>query len=127
MKNGENGKTLLRESLLEGGRLSHAWIFSQIEAGEDRLWDQLYYTEYAKLSIAVVASDRSLTAVERSCDNYLMETLQGIKYVSFGAEVLIAFLQAHEYEVRNLRIILAGKAAGLSVATIRERIRDSYV
>lgn len=127
MKNGENGKALLRESLLRGGKLSHAWLLSQFAAGEDALWDKLYYTEYEKLSVLVAASDKTLTAVERSCDNYLMQTLKEIKYVSFGAEVLIAFLQAHEYEVRNLRIILAGKAAGLSVNTIRERIRDSYV
>ena len=40
---------------------------------------------------------------------------------------MVAFLAAHEYEVKNLRILLSGKEAGIAVATIRERIRDSYV
>ena len=49
------------------------------------------------------------------------------KFVPSGLEVMIAFLAAHEYEVKNLRILLSGKEAGIPVATIRERIRDSYV
>ena len=127
MKSGESGRTLLREALLSGGAFSQDFLLSLFEAGEDVLWDRVYYTEYGKLSEAVAATDRSLTAVERSADNFLMEHIREAKYVSYGAEVLIAFLQAHEYEVRNLRIILAGKAAGLSAETIRERIRESYV
>ena len=127
MRSGEIGNILLGESLIAGGKLSRTWILSQFALGEKVLWKQLLYTEYEKLAEAVAATEATLTAIERSADNFFMEKLKEVKYVSYGAEVLIAFLQAHEYEVRNLRIILAGKAAGLSVNTIRERIRDSYV
>jgi len=127
MKLGESGRMLLSASLLSGGRLSHAQLLSWFEAGESVMWDRLYYTSYGKLSEAVAASDRGLTAVERSADDFWMAHVREAKYASFGPEVLIAFLQAHEYEVRNLRIILAGKTAGLSQETIRERIREGYV
>ena len=41
--------------------------------------------------------------------------------------VLIGYLLGSEYEVRNLRILLAGLEAGLPAATLRERMRESYV
>ena len=39
----------------------------------------------------------------------------------------IGYLLGSEYEVRNLRILLAGLEAGLPAATLRERMRESYV
>ena len=42
----------------------------------------------------------------------------------FGAEIAIGYIVALEYEVKNIRIILAGKDAGLSPEVIRERLRD---
>ncbi len=127
MKLGESGRMLLEETLLEGGEISHASLLSWFAEEETLMWDRLYYTDYGKLAEAVAATDRSLTAIERSLDQYWMTHIREAKYVSFGPEVLIAFLQANEYEVRNLRIILAGKTAGLDAATIRERIREGYV
>ena len=53
--------------------------------------------------------------------------LKEAKYINFGAGVLAAFYYAREYEVKNIRIILAGKRAGQDSDTIRERMRDSYV
>ena len=40
---------------------------------------------------------------------------------------LIGSLLGSEYQVRNLRILLAGLEAGLPAATLRERMRESYV
>ena len=127
MQSGEAGKLLLCDAWIDGGFLPYETLQEWFLAGEEMLWDRLYYTEYSKLASAVASSDRSLTAVERCCDNYRMEEIRSAKYVPYGAEVIIAFLLAHEYEVRNLRIVLAGKEAGIAPATLRERIRDSYV
>jgi vacuolar-type H+-ATPase subunit C/Vma6 len=41
--------------------------------------------------------------------------------------VLAAYLVATEYEVKNIRVILASKDAGLSGDVIFERLRESYV
>ena len=127
MKSGEMGRLLLENALIAGGLISFADLKAWFSVGEDFLWDRLYYSEYDVLASAVSASDGSLTAVERCLDNEWMRQIRSVKFVSYGAEVAIAFLQAHEYEVRNLRIILSGKEAGLATETLRERIRDSYV
>ena len=127
MKSGEMGRLLLENALIAGGLISFADLKAWFSVGEDFLWDRLYYSEYDALASAVSASDGSLTAVERCLDNEWMRQIRSVKFVSYGAEVAIAFLQAHEYEVRNLRIILSGKEAGLATETLRERIRDSYV
>ena len=47
--------------------------------------------------------------------------------VPYGPPPLIGYLLGSEYEVRNLRILLAGLEAGLPAATLRERMRESYV
>ena len=47
--------------------------------------------------------------------------------VSFGAEVPAGYLVGVETSVKNIRIILAAKDAGLSSDVLRERIRESYV
>jgi V/A-type H+-transporting ATPase subunit C len=56
-----------------------------------------------------------------------MALVKETKFIPLGLEVMVAFLAAHEYEVKNLRILLAGKEAGIPTQTIRERIRESYV
>ncbi len=127
MKNGEMGKLLLGQALLEGGMLPLSQLRAWFEGGETYLWERLGYSTYPALAKAVSESDGSLTAVERSLDNAWMREIKGAKFVAYGPEVLIAFLLAYEYEVRNLRICIAGKRAELPAETIRERIRESYV
>ena len=41
--------------------------------------------------------------------------------------VLTAYFYAQEYAIRNIRIVIAAKKAGLSPQIIHERIRTSYV
>jgi V/A-type H+-transporting ATPase subunit C len=91
------------------------------------LWAKLRSTDYLTLSERVEQSDGSLTAVERIADNFWMDMIRETKFIPVGLEVMVSFLLAHEYEVKNLRIVLAGKEAGIASETIRERIRDSYV
>ncbi len=127
MNRGYAGRAFLQDALLDGGTLSADLIGEWFDGGEEMLWDRLAYTDYAKLSASVTSSDRSLTAIERSLDNAWMREIREAKLIAFGAEVAVAYLLAHEYEVRNLRILFAAKAAGLSVETTRERIREGYV
>ena len=127
MQSGEAGKMLLRDALLEGGTLAQDQLLDWFEGGESFLWDRLAYSSYDRLARTVSESDKSLTAVERSMDDAWMEEIRTARYVPYGAEVLVAYLLAYEAEVRNLRILLAGKEAELPTQIIRERIRESYV
>ena len=67
------------------------------------------------------------TALEKLCDNLILDYMQEAKFVTCGIEPLIAYIVAKESEIKTARIIMAGKLAGLPAESIRERVRDTYV
>ena len=127
MKSGEVGKVLFAEAFLEGGTLSQEGLSDCLTSGEEALWAFLRYTSYARFAQDFAKSDGALSTAEKLADNFWMSLVLENKFIPMGLEVMVAFLAAHEYEVKNLRILLSGKEAGIATATIRERIRDSYV
>ncbi len=127
MKSGEVGNILFGEAFLEGGLLTRESLTQCMRNGEGALWLSLRRTKYVSFAESVARSNASLSVIERIADNYWLSLLKENKLVPSGLEVMVAFLAAHEYEVKNLRILLSGKEAGIDAATIRERIRDSYV
>ena len=127
MKSGEVGKVLFADAFLEGGKLARQGMIESMANGEDALISFVRYSSYAAFAEKFLASDKVLSTAEKLADNYWMSLILENKFIPAGLEVMIAFLAAHEYEVKNLRIVLSGKEAGIATATIRERIRDSYV
>ncbi|MBR0282056.1 MAG: V-type ATPase subunit [Oscillibacter sp.] len=69
----------------------------------------------------------SLTAFEKLCDDAVTNYLTAAQFVPFGDAPLVAYLAAKETEYANLRILLLGRAAGLSADVIRSRLRAGYV
>lgn len=61
--------------------------------------------------------------LERIGDDYINDFVKSVKYVPFGAEVAAAYIAAKETEFKNIRIIAAGRAAGLSHAAVKGRLR----
>ena len=127
MKSGEVGKVLFSQAFLEGGKLSLDAMMECLKNGEDALISLIRYSEYSAFAEKFAKSDRALNTAEKLADNYWMSLILENKFIPDGLEVMIGFLAAHEYEVKNLRIVLSGKEVGIDNATIRERIRDSYV
>lgn len=127
MKSGEVGKVLFVDAFLEGGTLTRERMVDCLEKGENALLDFLRYTTYTAFAQNFAKSDMTLSTAEKLADNYWMSLILENRFIPDGLEVMVAFLAAHEYEVKNLRILLSGKEAGIAIATIRERIRDSYV
>ncbi|NLM05693.1 MAG: V-type ATP synthase subunit C [Tissierellia bacterium] len=68
-----------------------------------------------------------LQAIEKALENHLMDRVKESKGITYGPEILFAYLQSKEAEIKNLRIILTSKLNGLSNEDIRERLRDGYV
>ena len=124
---GERGRIFLKNALIDGGTLSADWILKESAAGEDALFERLFYTDYEDFAKEIKAVGRALWFLERAADDAFMRRLKEAKMESMGPEVLVGFLLGHETAVKNLRILLSGKEAGLDNDTIRERIRESYV
>jgi len=124
---GDAGVALLSDALPDGGELAKKTLIEHFCAGEDSLLSYLRSTAYGRFVNAFLASDRSTSSLDRVADDFWMEIVKETKFIPVGLEVMVAFLLGHEYEVKNLRIVLAGKEAGLAAPTIRERIRESYV
>lgn len=112
---------------LPGGEITKKDLAEWMQAGADELIERLYYTPCEQFSKLAQATDRSLAQLERVADDVLMELAREAKTIPFGAEVLIGFLIGREYEVKNLRILLAGKSVGLDAGALKERMRLNYV
>ena len=120
------GEILPREFFLEGGSLSYEFLKGLCREGEDVFWARIGYSPYEKIVLRD-ARHASIGAVERSCDSFFMGTVRTARMIPYGAEPIIAYLLATEYEVKNLRILLSGMEISLPKKEIRERMRVSYV
>jgi len=77
-------------------------------------------------SVKKIQEAGSVTVLEKLFDNLLLEYIKEARYITYGIEPLIAYIAAKENEVKTVRIIMAGKLAGISPELIRERVRDTY-
>lgn len=127
MGQGEKGKLFMNEALLSGGTLDASLLENAYDGGEAALWSALAMGKYSALVKAVESTDQSLAAIEKCADDYWMDLVREGTRAPFGAEVPAGYLIGCETSVKNIRMILAAKDAGLSPAVIRERIRESYV
>ncbi len=119
---------LLSDALIDGGKVDFdglrkvANLGGEADAREEL--SKLIKQEYPQISEALVGREDDL---ENACDSYIEAKLQTARYVPFGVPIVLSFLCELEYEIKNIRIILAGKAAGLSQESIAQRVRGSYV
>lgn len=127
MKRGDAGRSLMTQTLLTGGYIEESFFKNAYDGGEDALWQGLASGTYHQFVKAVEMGDRSLAHIEKCVDDHYMRVVKEQSRVAFGVEIAGGYLVGWETSVKNIRIILAAKDAGLSSAVIRERIRDSYV
>ena len=92
--------------------------------GVDALLDYLSSSGYAE---AAEALKKSPSAFERWCDNRVIETIKPQKYEVCTVGPLVAYVLARQNEIKTARIVITGKANGLSDEAIRERTREMYV
>ena len=131
MRRGEMGRLFLEDSLLPGGTLTPAFFLDLYGDGEKALWTALgapampsYMQSFVKRAERVGTSP---AAVEKALDDSWLELVRKDAKTPFGAAVPAGYICGWETAVKNIRIVLAAKEAGLSGTTVRERVRDSYV
>lgn len=116
---------LADEVYIEGGSFDKRCCVEAI-ADKESFVRALFGSNYYPIA-QMVSDNESLGAIEKKLDNVYLDVAKRAKSVPFGAEVAIGYIFALEYEIKNIRILLAGKEAGLSSEVIRERLRDCYV
>lgn len=127
MNRGEMGKIFMDTALLTGGQLPLGFFDEAYDGGEEALWSGLAMGRYAKFVKAVEGTNASLAAIEKCADDHWMYLVREGARVPFGPEIAGGYLIGCETSVKNIRIILAAKDAGLTPDVLRERIRESYV
>ena len=125
MKLGEQSSALLDEAYIEGGTLDKDCLLNAF-SDMDGFLSEIIRSKYYSLAQMISDGDE-LGQIEKTVDNIYLDIAKEAKTVPFGAEVAIGYIFALEYEIKNIRIILASKDAGLPTEVIRERLRDCYV
>ena len=122
----ENALPVFTEAFIEGGNIDELFVTDSFSGIVGKINDKLEYSEYSALC-PFLSGKIDLSVLERETDNVIMRIAKEARFVPFGPEILIGYVAALEYEVKNIRMILAGKDACLSSEVIRERLRESYV
>lgn len=84
------------------------------------------YTEVLSRGIEIYRREVSFWGLEKASDDYLLSVARRAKFISMGPEVVAGFVIAKQMELKNLRLIFSGKAAGWPGDAIRERLREPY-
>ena len=106
------------------------WVGSILTVDGARRAESLnnnYFLNGRHTPLLIMVKGGSLTDFEKACDNAVLRTAAGARRVPFGVEVALGYLIAKEAEWTAVRIVMAGRLAGLSADAIRERLRDTYV
>lgn len=92
--------------------------------GEEAICEYLRTTAYEGI---VPHIRKSSSAVEKYCDDQIIELIKPQRYNPFTISPLAAYILARENEIKNVRILMSGKKNNLSEKSIRERLRELYV
>lgn len=137
-----NIKTLLRCSnqkrdwefvkkvIIHGGNIDMVKLerYFQEKMSSESLIFRPYRIYFAvKNGLEAYESTGTLSVFDKLMDNYFIGKLKDAKMINYGPEVIFAYEMAKGFEIKNLRIVLMSKLAGLSPDVIRERMRESYV
>ncbi len=123
---GHMDEGILRSAVIEGGNVSTEAVLRAYSDSIGEIFHDRVLSRCAELGQQSV-DGAPLAGFERECDNVLTDYLTGAKRVSFGPEVVIAYLLSLESEITAARMLLLGKRGGVPAETLRERLRDSYV
>ncbi|MBR2010270.1 MAG: V-type ATPase subunit [Clostridia bacterium] len=124
--NADTAEPLFHKSMLPAGTLTEDFFATAFTEGEAAFLAVLSTkTPYA--AVVRDADKCTLAEIEKRADDHITARLQEVKHLPFGAEIPLSYLYALEGAVKNLRILLSGKRAGLDGDKLKARVRESYV
>ncbi len=122
--------TFLQKVFLEGGNVDEKTLIDAFDDTCQMVGEKLDIyglKEIMELGAAKVEETGKYSLLEKLCDDIKVRYIQGAKFVTTGVEPIAAFYIAKESEIKNLRMVLTGKLAGIAEETIKERLRETYV
>jgi len=122
-------KDFLEKMLLPGGRLEKKLFLASIDDREGSLSSRLppEYEGLVSEGIKYYQENNSWKELERLSDDYALKALEPAKLIAFGIEPLITYLFTKESEIKNIRMIIAGKFNGMPAELLRTILRETYV
>lgn len=123
-------KDFLKQVLIRGGKLDVDVFLNNFVEDVENFANKVFHTDHYKWlreGVEEYLKTKDLGRIEKAADNYIISILKNSKFVSFGAEPIIAYMFAKENEIKLIRIILTGKKNKVAPDIIRERLRDIYV
>lgn len=125
----ERTRNFIKAILADGGTLDKDKLVASAGLGLNELERYLKSGSYKRLLENATDSNSnhiSPIKVDQITDDAYMKKVREAKLEAFGPLPSIAYLQAKETEVTNLRLVLSGKENGIDSDTIRERMRLNY-
>ena len=92
----------------------------------DKIEEFSLWQKYKPLWNAAKNRDQVLSEVDVWIDNYLIGRTRACKLMAFGIEPICAYFFNKFMEIKNIRILLEGKASNYSPDEIRKRMRIPY-
>lgn len=129
-KNQHKDLNFVKGILVDTGRVDPEFLLTIYNEDIETILERLLTTSISPVIRGELDNYRTtgkLQGIEKALENHLMERVKESKGITYGPEILFAYLQSKEAEIKNLRIILTSKLNGLSNEDIRERLRDGYV
>ncbi len=129
-KKQEKDVEFFRHVIVPGGNIKESIYLDLLNkdiSSDTEIFKRLGIYKYIKDALDDFKDKGNLSNFEKEMDNYFIDLIKDVKYITYGPEVIFANALAKEMEIKNLRIVLVSKLNGLSSEFIREKLRDSYV
>lgn len=123
VKLGKN-REFFNKSLAKCETLDISSLATAAAKGEGELEEYISCTDY---SAAIEPMSESSTALEKWCDDRLMEEIRKERFNNFTIAPLAAYYLGRESELKAVGLIMTAKRNRLDVGIIRERLRMLYV
>lgn len=118
------GRSFMEQAMIPCSSLDIQRLIDAAVQNTDAIAEYLEDTVYRE---GAEALSQSPSAFACWCDNQIIRTIRPQLWEPFSVGPLAAYAIARENEIKNVRIILAGKQSGIPDVKIQERIRDMYV
>lgn len=129
VKNMQRGTAFLGRCLIPGGlcdTVAFLEAYSKPPGALSASFAFKHFGEQVRQGVEAMEKTGNYSGLERLLDNRLIEYTKQVKYLAFGPQVLFAFLVNKENEIRQIRVLLAGKNNRLDSGALRERLRENY-